>query len=113
MKLLNKMNLLGLILVSLLTSNWAMAAGIGNNIVVQLVGTGIGYDGNLLFDDFGLETLDATCFNVDLVDAKTGNVIGSAIDCLSDIKSSDTDNGMMLTGTTFFFFPGGTLYLRV
>jgi hypothetical protein len=109
MKLLNKMNLLGLILVSLLTSNWVMAAGIGNNIVVQLVGTGIGYDGNLLFEDFGLEKLDATCFNVDLVDAKTGNVIGSAIDCLSDIKSSDTDNGMTLTGTTFFFFPGGTL----
>ena len=39
MKPLNKMNLLGLILVSLLTSNWAMAAGIGNNIVVRLVGT--------------------------------------------------------------------------
>jgi hypothetical protein len=109
MKLLNKINLLGLILVSLLTSNWVMAAGIGNNIVVQLVGTGTAYDGDDLFEEFSLEPLGATCFDVDLVDAKTGNVIGSAIDCLSDITPSPSDNGMMLTGTTFFFFPGGTL----
>ena len=43
------------------------------------------------------------------MEAKTGNVIGTASDCLSGITSSITDNGIMLTGTTFFFFPGGTL----
>ncbi len=109
MKLPNKMNVLGLILVSLLTSNWALAAGTGNNIVVRLVGTGAAYDGDALFEEFSLDPLGANCFDLDLVDAKTGNAIGSAIDCLSGITSSSTDNGLMLTGTTFFFFPGGTL----
>jgi hypothetical protein len=109
MKPLNKMNVLALILVSLLTANWAIAAGIGNNIVVRLVGTGEAYGGDALFEEFGLDPLDAVCFDVDLVDAKTGNVIGSASDCLSGIAPSVTDNGLMLTGTTFFYFPGGNL----
>ena len=74
MKSLNKMSVLGLLLVSLFTSNWAMAAGIGNNIVVRLVGTGEGYDGNALFEEFSLDPLDAICFDVDLVDAKTTSI---------------------------------------
>jgi hypothetical protein len=72
-----------------------------------LVGTGQAYDGNGLFEEFGLDPLDALCFDVDLVDAKTGNVIGSAIDCLSNVIN--VEGGIKLTGTTFFFFSGGTL----
>lgn len=98
-----------LIIVSVFTIGWANAAGIGNNIVVRLAGTAQAYAGDELFESYGLEPLGANCFDLDLVDAKTGNVIGSAIDCLSGIASSVTDNGVMLTGTTFFFFPGGTL----
>lgn len=107
MKHLSKMYIL--ILVSLLLANWANAAGIGNNIAVRLVGTGEVYGGNDLFAEFGQDPLDAVCFDLDLVDVKTGNTIGSASDCLSGIAGSSSDNGLMLTGTTFFFFPGGTL----
>jgi hypothetical protein len=107
MKHLHKMY--PLILVTLLSANWASAAGIGNNIAVRLVGTGEAYGGNDLFAEFGQEPLDAVCFDLDLVDIKTGNTIGSASDCLSEIAGSGSDNGIMLTGTTFFFFPGGTL----
>ena len=109
MKTLNNMSIFVLIIASLMTMGWANAAGIGNNIVVRLAGTGQAYAGDELFEEFGLTLLGATCFDVDLVDAKTGNVIGAASDCLSSITPSTTDSGLMLTGTTFFFFPGGTL----
>ena len=45
---------------------------------------------------------------MDLVNAKTGKVIGRGSDCLSDITPSD-NGGMALTATSFFHFPGGTL----
>lgn len=98
-----------LLVITVLTTSWANAAGIGNNIVVRLTGTAEGYNGDELFETFGLAPVGAGCFDLDLVDAKTGNVIGTASDCLSSINPSVTDNGLMLTGTTFFFFPGGTL----
>jgi hypothetical protein len=111
------------VVLSLLATSQVNAAGVGNNIVVRLAGVdGVvgepakGYGGNELFAEFGLtpppedvEDVQPLCFDLDLIDAKTGNVIGTASDCLSVIKSSVSDNGIMLTGTTFFFFPGGTL----
>lgn len=109
MKSVKQMTISSLLLISLLVGNALYAAGIGNNIVVRLAGTATAYPGNDLFKEFGLTPLDALCFDVDLIDAKTGNVIGAASDCLSGITPSVTDNGTMLTGTTFFFFPGGTL----
>lgn len=109
MKSIKQMTINALILISFLASSTLYAAGIGNNIVVRLAGTATAYEGNDLFEQYGLAPLDALCFDVNLVDAKTGNVIGTASDCLSGISSSVTDNGVMLTGTTFFFFPGGTL----
>lgn len=109
MKPFTKFSTFTLILLSLLATSSLHAAGVGNNIAVRLVGTGQAYPGDDLFNDFGLDPLGALCFDVALVDAKTGSTIGSAIDCLSGITPSVTDNGVMLTGTTFFFFPGGTL----
>ena len=109
MKTQKKISIFILIIASLMTMGWANAAGIGNNIVVRLAGTGMAYAGDELFEEFGLTPLGADCFNVDLVDAKTGKIIGAATDCLSSISGSSSDNGLMLTGTTFFFFPGGTL----
>ena len=109
MKSIKQTTIYALILISFLASSTLYAAGIGNNIVVRLAGTATAYEGNDLFNEFGLTPLDALCFDVDLIDAKTGNVIGAASDCLSGITPSVTDNGTMLTGTTFFFFPGGTL----
>lgn len=102
--------LTSLLILSTLSFNaTAQAAGIGNTISVRLAGTGAAYDGNPLFNEFNLVPVDAACFDLDLVDIKTDRIIGSAIDCLSGISPSSSDDGVMLTGTTFFFFPGGTL----
>lgn len=102
---------LTLLAITLSFSIVSQAAGLGTNIGVRLVGTGEAYDGNPLFDAFDLPLVDALCFDIDLVDIKTGRVIGTASDCLSDI-SGDPVNGLALTGTTFFNFPGGTLITR-
>ena len=107
-----KTNIFLVIVVTLLSASGAIAAGIGNNIVVVLAGTGTAYDGNGQFEQFGLEPLNALCFDMDLIDAKTGNVIGRGSDCLSDIAPSGDGGGLMLTATTFFHFPGGTLISR-
>jgi hypothetical protein len=115
MKYLKTTSALLLIIACLVSASWANAAGIGNNISVRLVGTSTAYDGTALFNDFDI-ALPAEgpidCFDVDLVDAKTGNVIGTAADCLTDISLSESDNGALVTGTTFFFFPGGTIVSR-
>ena len=110
MKYSTKTSIVLTLIASLVFSGWTMAAGVGNNIAVRLVGTGLAYDGDGLFEEFDLPPLNATCFDVDLIDVKTGNVIGVASDCLSDITPNG--DGLMLTGTTFFFFPGGTLISR-
>ena len=51
------------------------------------------------------------CFNVDMVDVSTGKVIGDATACLADIGGGAI-GGVILTGTTFFNFPGGRLVSR-
>ena len=112
MKPIIKTNIFLVILVTLLSASGANAAGIGNNIVVVLAGTGEAHPGDEQFAQFGLPPLGATCFDMDLFDAKTGNVIGRGSDCLSGITPSDSDNGLMMTATTFFYFPGGTLVSR-
>jgi hypothetical protein len=109
MKSFKQIAIFTLLVSALFVSITASAAGIGNNIVVRLVGTDMARDGTEMFELYGLEPPEEVlCFDVDLVDAKSGNVIGSASDCLSSI-SGDKVIGMALTGTTFFFFPGGTL----
>ena len=108
MKSIIKKNMFLVFLVTLLSASGAIAAGIGNNIVVVLAGTGTAYVGDEQFAQFGLDPVGALCFDMDLIDAKTGNVIGSGSDCLSDISPSD-NGGMSLTATSFFHFPGGTL----
>ena len=57
-------------------------------------------------------SLEATCFSgVQLIEVKTGQVIGTAEDCLSDI--TPVGDGLSVTGTTFFRFQdGGTLISR-
>ena len=83
MKSTNKVSIFVLMIVCLLSTGQVSAAGVGNNIAVRLVGTGQAYGGDELFNEFGLTPLDAVCFDLDLVDAKTGNTIGVAIECLS------------------------------
>lgn len=110
MKLTIKTNIFLVLLVTFLTVSGTYAAGIGNNIVVVLAGTGSAYNGDAQFEQFGLDPLGATCFDMDLIDAKTGNVIGRGSDCLSDV--APVGDGLQLIATTFFYFPGGTLVSR-
>lgn len=112
MKSIIKTNVFLVILVTLLSAGGANAAGIGKNIVVLLAGEGLVDGSGNQFTQLGLVAPDGVlCFDMDLVDAKTGNVIGSGSDCLSDIEMTD-DGGMSLTATSFFHFPGGTLVSR-
>jgi len=104
-----KTNIFLVILVALFSASGANAAGIGNNIVVLLAGEGLADGSGNQFTQLGLVAPEGVlCFDIDLVDAKTGRVIGSGSDCLSDIIPSD-NGGMSLTATSFFHFHGGTL----
>ena len=51
-------------------------------------------------------SLEATCFGgLQMIEVKTGKVIGTAEDCLSDL--TPVGDGMSVTGTTFFNFQEG------
>lgn len=80
-------------------------AGGGKRLVLNLVGS----DEMYLAPVPGIGG-DAFCFDVDLFNAKTGQLVGTATDCLSDILSSG--DGLELTGTTTFNLPQGTLVTR-
>ena len=110
MKITHKLSLGSLVITLLFLSGAASAAGLGNNIAVRLVGTADMYIGDTLFEKFNLDPVGALCFDLDIVDVKSGNVIGAAADCLSDIDV--VGDGVALTGTTFFFFHGGTVVTR-
>lgn len=110
MKTTHNIRLWSFSLALLFLGSTASAAGLGNSIAVRLVGTDAMFIGDTLFADFGLAPEGAQCYDLDLVDVKSGDVIGSAADCLTDINV--VGSGVALTGTTFFFFPGGTVVTR-
>jgi hypothetical protein len=51
------------------------------------------------------------CWDFDMLDIKTGNSIGAATDCAEIIGFVETElgDGYEVIGTTFFYFPGGTV----
>ncbi len=110
MKIMQKLSLGSFAFALIILGNAASAAGLSNNIAVRLVGTAEMFVGDSLFTEFGLAPEGALCYDVDLVDVKSGDVIGSATDCLTNINPMGS--GVALTGTTFFFFPGGTVVSR-
>ncbi len=89
----------------------------GRSMVYQLKGTAIGEMRDIDTDGDGVPDTMATCFDVGLYDPRTGNQIGTATDCLSDVNVVIDDDpanaplgwNIALTGTTFFNLPGGTL----
>jgi hypothetical protein len=107
-----KYSLILLAAVLLLPDGSLQAAGLGNNIVVRLVGTGSNRAPTAFEEDIiangpqSPSTAGTMCFDLDIVDAKTDSVIGDATDCLSEV-TADSDDGLYLTGTTFFNLPGG------
>lgn len=100
----------------------AFAAGLGHNIAVRLVGDATGYVGDDLIASYGVEAPSpAFCWDFDLEDINTGNVIGSVTDCGSIIGvvggtlfiDDIEDLGFQVVGTTFFHLPGGTVGTQV
>ena len=75
------------------------------HLILKLAGTGSMYKRSVPgFDE------EAMCFDVDLVDMKSDEIIGSATDCLSDVQ--DKADGLGIAGTTFFNMPEGTFIIR-
>jgi len=102
-------NLFLVILVTLLSASGANAGGHGKNIVVLLAGEGLADGTGNQFTQLGLVAPEGVlCCDMDLIDAKTGRVIGSGSDCLSEISPFE-NGGMSLTATSFFHFRSGTL----
>ncbi len=80
------------------------------NLVVALRGTGMAVPDLVPDIDGDGQDDEALCFDVDLVDLKSGRTIGAATDCLSNI--TPVGDGMALVGTTYFHFPEGVLVTR-
>ena len=97
--------LLLFVCVSHSTSAFANGNGAGKILVLNLVGTA-----NMVLRDIP-DFDDAWCFDVDLMNAKTGKKIGMARDCLSDAGAGD-NGGVALVGTTYFYLPEGMLVTR-
>ena len=74
------------------------------NIVVALKGTAVG-------EMQRLETpsgpVDALCFEVDMIDVNTGEVVGRGVDCLTNVTPNGA--GLSLIDYPIFEFPYGTI----
>ena len=79
------------------------------HILVALRGTDVGYFGDMEYGETG-DDPTALCFDLDIIDLKTGKKIGTASDCLSNING--VGDGLALVGRTIFNFDGGTLITR-
>jgi hypothetical protein len=84
--------------------------GGGKHYVLNLIGTGEMYEGYEDLDGDGYATDEAWCFDVDLVDMKNQQVIGTGTDCLADVTPMTP--GVKLVGTTYFHMPQGDLVVR-
>jgi len=77
----------------------------GKTLVLNLVGSGYMYTSTVP----GIDG-DAICFDVELFNAKNGQQVGTATDCLSNIN--DVGGSIALVGTTYFYLPQGNLITR-
>ena len=75
------------------------------HLVLKLAGVGSMYKSSVPGSDE-----QAMCFDVDLVDLKSNEIVGSAKDCMSDVQPKG--DGLGLSGTTFIHLPEGSLTVR-
>ena len=81
----------------------------GPNIVVEFVGTAVGE-----FRD--IDGVQMDCFDLDIIDPRTGRVVGGGSDCLDlgSIGGGDpTIEGFALNNTQFFHLQGGFVKSRL
>ena len=96
------------------TVNWQAPANAqvdharGRNLAVVVQGTATG--------EFRMiDGVEMDCFDVDLVDAASGWIIGPATDCLdlaSIVPDPSGGDGFSISNTTFFHLPGGMIKSR-
>jgi len=86
--------------------------GGGGILVLNLIGIGEMYEDTVPDIEGNGENLAAICFDVELVNAKNGRVIGTATDCLSQIDDDNENGGLALIGTTYFYMHQGMLITR-
>lgn len=105
---------IAIISMSLLTTFAAYAGNqqenAGKHLVLNLVGSGEMYESTVPDIDGDGNDDSAMCFDVQLVDVHTNQVIGKGTDCLSMVVPTGT--GVALVGTTYFHLQGGTLITR-
>lgn len=108
-----RMCLLGLTAIGglFLAGSQAFAAGVGNTIGVRLLGSDVAYAGDTLFNAYGVGGPASLCWDFAIHDIKTGDVIGDVTDCAE--VTPVANDGFEVIGTTFFYFPGGTVVTRV
>ena len=82
----------------------------GRTRVVQLQGRAIGQTRTIPPIDPTRVTSEGNCFDVDLTDVVTGNSIGTATRCFTDV--SPGNGSTVLTDTTFFRLREGTIVSR-
>ncbi|MCG7587420.1 hypothetical protein [Photobacterium sp. OFAV2-7] len=80
-------------------------------LALNLVGKGEMYEMDVPDIDGDEQPDPAFCFDVDLKEIATGDLVGTATDCLSNIEDGP-NGGLQLVGTTFFKFPNGTIVTR-
>ena len=89
---------------------YAKDQGGGKHYVLNLIGAGPMYEDFVPDIDGDGADDPAICFDVDLIDMKNQQTIGTATDCLSNLTPIGT--GVALVGTTYFNFPQGELVVR-
>ncbi|MGF1714503.1 hypothetical protein L4D08_06290 [Photobacterium chitinilyticum] len=80
-------------------------------LALNLVGKGEMYEMDVPDIDGDEQPDPAFCFDVDLKEIATGELVGTATDCLSNIDNGP-NGGLQLVGTTFFNFPNGQIVTR-
>lgn len=78
------------------------------NLLWLINGTKNSYTCEIPPTDLG--TTEATCHDHDIINLKTGQIIGTATDATADVVPAN--GGLVGTGTTFFHLPQGTLVVR-
>lgn len=83
-------------------------------MVLNLVGTGAMYIDAVPDAELPGAYVDAWCFDVDLIDLRSGKKLGQATDCLDNSRQEYalSGNGIAMIGTTYFNLPGGLLAIQ-
>ncbi len=81
------------------------------HLVLKLHGTGFMYSMEVPGMEEGDDPMEAMCFELDVIDMKSNEIIGSGTDCMSNVEMKE-DGNVALVGTTYFYLPEGQLIAR-